>query len=106
MVYEELSETVFTYLIGLRPALRRRIADLDDDPALQKVHKGVLATPRAWMFVTETNARKSLHFDGIKFSDPSPQFLARLRDYDALRQLVCECLDRLYRCYASPDLHL
>ena len=106
MVYEELTETVFTYLIGLRPALRRKTVDLDDDPALHKLHKGVLATPRAWMFVTETNGRKSLHFHGVLFSDPSPQFLAKLRDYDGLRQCVCDCLDGLYRCYASPDLHV
>ena len=97
LVYEEIVCAIFTCLIGIAPAYRSKTMTF---------HKGILAQPRAWSLIHETNARKALHFHAAVHGDPSPTFLARIAENPALMTAVCKHLNSIYRCFASPPMHL
>ncbi|CAK0807187.1 unnamed protein product [Prorocentrum cordatum] len=100
LVYEQMSEAIFTELVALPPNHRRKKSvGAEDAP------KGFLGTPFGWSFVHETNQRKSFHFHASVHAGATPELLADVAGFPALETVVCQALDTVYRAYVSPEIH-
>ena len=100
LFYEQLTEAVFTELIGVPPSNRRRKA-----MPLRQRHRGFIGTGVAWSYVHETNGRKSLHFHASIHGGAAPALLSNVVGVDGLEAAVCAALNSVYTAAVPLDVH-
>ena len=101
LVYEQMTEAIFTELVQLAPVLRRKTqADMRAEPV-----RGFLGVPFAWTYVHEVSGRKAFHFHASVHGGPSPALLTDVLGSPALEKAVCQALDSIYKAYVSPEIH-
>ena len=100
LFFEQLSEAIFTHLIGMPPTGKRKASARAATRA-----RGVLGRCFAWASVIETNKRKSLHFHASIYGGAAPALLANVAGHAELEALVVQALDSMYSAEADLDLH-
>ena len=100
LFFEQLSEAIFTHLIGMPPTGKRKATARAATRA-----RGVLGRCFAWASVIETNKRKSLHFHASIYGGAAPALLANVAGHPELEALVMQALDSMYSAEADLDLH-
>ena len=104
LFYEQLTEAVFTELVGVPPSHRRRTSCPKQEPK-KECHRGFLGTGVAWSYVHETNARKSLHFHAAIHGGAAPALLANVVGIAELETAVAAALDSVYEASVPLDVH-